>query len=243
MTVEMRTPSVSPPKPGLAALVVYLRPAPRGRLLRLLADLGVFVIEHQGGDDARQTAMSTRSDFVIVVGDDHPTHASIAGELLTLLSSILVAILPSGSDTARYHAAGATVMIRDDVTDEDFGPLLRPAVRQARFLRDLGRMAAEYIVFSDIRFRTSPPELARGGSSIGLTRVECEVLSLLSRSIERPVATTDIEQKVAALSTRTELHAGYVKTIILRIRRKVAELGGDPERLRSVRGVGYVLTG
>lgn len=239
----MSTSSGALPKPGLAALVVYLRPAPRARLLRLLAELGVFVIEQQGGDDAKQTAMSTRSDFVIVVGEDHPDHARLAAELLTALASIVVALLPAGADSARYQAAGAAVTLRDDVTDEAFGPTLRPAMRQARFLRDLGRMAAEYIVFRDVRFRTAPPELARGTSSVGLTRVECEVLSLLSRSIERPVATTELEQQVAAISTRTDLHPGYVKTIILRIRRKVAEIGGDPDRLRSVRGVGYVLTG
>lgn len=231
----------APPRPALAALVVYLRPTPRVRLLRLLADLGIFVIEHQGALNALQTAFSTRSDFVIVVGDDDPEHALLARQLLGVLSSTLVAIVPAGAEAEGYVTAGATAVIHDHVPDEQFGDLLQPAVRQARWLRNVGRLAAEYVIFGDIQFRVMPPELVRQGRTVALTRVETEVLMDLSKCVGKPVMSSDLERRVASLSSREALHAGYLKQIVLRIRRKVDELGGNSKLLRSVRGIGYML--
>lgn len=229
-------------RPGLTALVVYLRPAPRSYLLQVLADLGIFVVEHQGAESALHTAYATRSDFVIAVGDDDPAHAEVARNLLDALSSVLVAIVAAGASPDRYLAAGAMAVIPEDVTEAEFAALIGPAVRRARWLRSLGEMAAEFIVFRDIRFRTMPPELEREGHAIPLTRVETEVLLELSRSLGKPVRAADLQRRLESLSTRPEVHAGYLKTIVLRIRRKVEELGGNPLMLRSVRGVGYMLT-
>ena len=234
----MPTPS---PRPGLGALIVYLRPAPRARLLRLLAELGVFVIEHQGAAGALQTAFGTRTDFVIVVGEDDPEHRRVAKELLAALSSVLVVLLPAETSGRRLPAVGAAVCIHDDMADDEFGRLIGPALRQARALRNLGELAAEFIVYRDIVLRLMPPELARRGQTIPLTQVETEVLVGLVRARGMPVPTTELERRVAVLSRRTRVTRGYVKTIVLRIRRKLALMGGDPSVLRNVRSIGYML--
>lgn len=241
MVVNEYDAAIVPTRPGLTALVVYLRPAQRGRLLRVLADLGIFVVEHQGPANALATAYNTRSDFLIVVGGNQSEHATLAHELLSALSSVLVAIVPPETPSEPYLEQGATAVIDETVPDAEFGNLIGPAVRRARWLRNVGEIAAEYVIFRDILFRTMPPQLERQGLSVSLSRVETEVLVELSRSLGRPVRSVDLERRVASLSSRTEIHAGYVKTIILRIRRKVEELGGSPDMLRNIRGIGYML--
>lgn len=228
-------------RPGLTALVVYLRPAPRGRLLRILADLGIFVVEHQGAANALRTAYTTRTDFIIVAGAAEPEHVDLAAQLLRTLASVLVVILPPDAAPGPYEAAGAAVCIPEDVTDAEFVRLIEPAVREARAIRHTGELAAEFIIFRDIRFRTMPPELVRGTRTVPLTQVETEVLAELSRSLGEVVRADLLERHVVSLSSRTELAPGYLKAIVRRIRRKVEELGGNPALLRNVRGFGYML--
>jgi len=227
--------------PGLRALLIYLRPAPRTRLLALLADLGIFVVEHQGSDRALDTAYATRTDLIIVVGDDVPEHAALAGSVLAALSSVLVVLTPGEIDERAYRAAGAAAIIPDTVSEEEFIRALGPAVQQARGLRSLGELAAEFIICGDVLFRTSPPELHREGRAVPLARTESAVLLELSRTPGKLVRTVDLERRLAALSARGEPHTGYVKTVVMRLRHKVQDLGGNPARLRNVRGIGYML--
>lgn len=239
--MDRRDTSHTGPRPGLRALVVYLRPAPRRRLLNLLIDAGMFVIEHEGAATALSTALGTRSDLVVVVGRAAPEDAELAGALLKALSSVLVAIVPPGTAGAGYLAAGAAHVIDEGLADAEIAARIGAAAGRARWLRELGERAAELLVFRDIRFRTLPPELVRGSRSVPLTRVETAVLLHLARSLTRPVQTGDLVRHLAGTSSRPEIHAAYLKTIVLRIRRKVEDLGGDPTMLRSVRGVGYML--
>lgn len=227
--------------PGITALVIYLRPVQRARLLTLLANLGIFVVEHQGAARALETAYGVRTDFVIVAGDEHPDHARIAADVHAALSSVLVVLAPAGIDPGDYLEAGATAIIPDTATDETFARMLTPAVRQARWLRGIGELAAEFVICGDILFRTAPPELHRAGRAIPLARMESAVLLELTRSPGRLVRTVDLERRLASLSTRGEPHSGYVKTVVMRLRHKVQNLGGNPELLRNVRGIGYML--
>ena len=228
--------------PGLTALVVYLRPTPRGRLLALLAGLGIFVIEHRGITGALQTAYTTRSDFVIVSGQDDQAHHALVRELLEALSSVVVAIVPEPAAAAGYTAAGAGAVLNQSATDAELVDLLRPAVQQARLLREIGEFAAEYVVFRDVRFMTRPPRLVREQQEVQLARSESEVLAELLQAHGNPVPVADLQRRLAAISPREHIQPGYVKTIVLRLRRKVEELGGDPGHLRNLRGFGYLLT-
>ncbi len=233
----------APARPGLTALVVYLRPAPRRWLLPILVDADVYLIEHVGTANAVQTALATRSDLVIVVGDEHPEHVALAHHLLQTLSSVLVAVVPPGTSPAPYYTAGAVAVLTDEMPPAEAGAALTPALREARLLRSIGRLAAEYLVFKDVRFRTLPPELIREGRAVSLTRVEAEVLADLARALGNLVPTGELAQRLAQVSGRSAVHPGYLKTVILRIRRKIQNLGADPKLLRNVRGLGYVLVG
>jgi len=229
-----------PTPPSLRALLVYLRPTARARLLTLLAGLGVLVVEHQGAAHAHDTAFSTRTDLIIVVGEAVPEHTTLARELLEVLSSVLVAVVPPGTARDAYALAGAVVTIADDAPDEEFIQLFASVARQARVMRELGELAAELIIFHNIHFRSMPPELERDGKRVSLTRVESEVLGTLAGSVGTPVAATEIERRLG-VDTHERGETGYAKTVIMRIRRKVEQVGGDPSLLRNVRGFGYLL--
>jgi hypothetical protein len=220
---------------------VYLRPAPRSRLLLLLADLGIFLVEHQGAIGARRAALSNRADFIILVGGAEREHAELAGRLTRSLDTVLVAWLPAGADPEPYEDEGATVCIPETATDSDFARLIGPPVREARASRRSGEAVVEFKIFRDILFRTMPPELIYNDRSVPLTQVETEVTLELAQALGKVVLAETLERHVASLSSRSELHSGYLKAIVRRIRRKVGELGGDPELLRNVRGFGYML--
>lgn len=231
----------APARPGLTALVVYLRPAPRRWLLPILVDADVYLIEHVGAANAVQIAFATRSDLAIVVGDESPEHVALARHLLQTLSSVLVAVVPPGTSPAPYYNAGAVAVLTDEMPPDEASAALTPALREARLLRSIGRLAAEYLIFKDVRFRTLPPELTREGRAVSLTRVEAEVLTELARALGNLVPTGELAQRLAQVSGRATVHPGYLKTVILRIRRKIQSLGADPKLLRNVRGLGYVL--
>lgn len=78
---------------------------------------------------------------------------------------------------------------------------------------------------------------------LSLTRAESELLAELARALGRPVPTTELERRLLGNEARPDPHGGYVKTVVLRIRRKVELLGADPLLLRNVRGYGYMLAG
>ncbi len=243
MAVADRNTTAVIPRPGVTALVVYLRPAPRGRLLPLLAELGVFVVERQGADHALAAAFSTRSDFLIVVADTAPEHVALARRLHENLGSVLVVIVPAGAPATAFDESGATAILADDLSDDRFALAIAPAVRQARWERSTEAADEEYVIFGDVHFRVLPPALSRAGRAVSLTRAEADLLAELARALGRPVPTTELERRLTGSETRADPHGGYVKTVVLRIRRKVEEIGADPLLLRNVRGYGYMLSG
>jgi DNA-binding response OmpR family regulator len=88
----------------------------------------------------------------------------------------------------------------------------------------------------------APPELRLGTRTVPLSRVEFQVLSTLVSSIGEPVDYARLSESLLPGSSDQGV-AGYLKTVILRIRRKAASLGADASLLAAVRGCGYVLRG
>ena len=234
-------PTIALRPPGLTAFVVYLRPTARGPLLQALADLGVFVVEQQGGSQALQTVYGVRTDLVIVVGCDTAEHAAIAHALHQALASPLVALVPEAGTGEHYGAAEATVVISDDTPAGEFGRRLTPALRAARNVRRLGEAAAEYLVLRDVTFRVLPPELAREGQVVTLSLAEREVLEELAQAAGRPVGKSTLEQRLTRSSAGNRQRPAYLKVVIRRLRLKLENVGADASMLRTIRGFGYML--
>lgn len=236
MVIAASRPSPIGIQPGLTALVVYLRPAPRGRLLTTLAELGIFVTEYQGSTGFRELAARMRADIGVLVAGSAAEHGDVARELLDQVGPSLVVCVPPGIDPGEYLDVGATTVL----TDDDLGDMTRLAgvAHRARAQRSAPRVPADGVVFGDVELRLSPPALRRGRVSVPLSRSEREVVRVLAVNLGRPVSQAELERHACP---GAPAHPGFLKAVVLRVRRKVEEIGGDPLLLRTVRGFGYIL--
>ena len=82
--------------------------------------------------------------------------------------------------------------------------------------------------------------LRNGARSQSLSRSERDVRACLLDAHGRPVPHATLEQCAAGDDAA---HPGLLKAVVLRLRRKATDLGGDPELLGTVRGFGYTLRG
>jgi len=236
MVVAANRPSPAGIQPGLTALVVYLRPAPRGRLLTTLAELGIFVTEFQGPSGFREQAARMRADIGVLVAGPAADHGDVARELMEQVGPSLIVCVPPGVDPGDYMEVGAMTAL----TDDDLGDVARLAVvaQRARLMRTSPRPPCDGIVFGDVELRLSPPALRRGRVSVPLSRSEREVVRALAANLGRPVSQAELERHACP---GVPAHPGFLKAVVLRVRRKVEEIGGDPLLLRTVRGFGYIL--
>ncbi len=82
--------------------------------------------------------------------------------------------------------------------------------------------------------------LELAGQPIELTTAEFELLWLLAKQAGQVLSRVDIYQRIHGIQ-----HDGFDRSIDLRISRLRKKLGDDPsnpQRIKSVRGVGYILT-
>jgi hypothetical protein len=221
--------------PGLTALVVYQRPAPRRELLSAFADLGVFVVERQGlaGPDCGP------QDLCLLVG--RPGSDVEAAAALHARHGTLMVCLPPGSDGAGYQEAGAFRCIEDGQLGQ--ANILAEAAQRARAGRAAGRAGAPLAVFGGLRFRPADCLLEGERGVAALSGSERAVLALLARTPGRPVPLSGLEGAACDRAETANRSSGLVKAVVLRLRRKAEGLGGDPGLLRTVRGFGYVLIG
>ncbi len=231
-----------PNPPALTALVVYLRPAPRRAVLGALADLGILAVEHQGEVACRELAEAAAADLVIVFADQQPAalrmvRGTVAGRGSPTVVSVCAAESRSG-----FLDAGAALCVTDDELATSGGVLLAPVAASARARRrQLPSLAGPGHVFRALTFDPLLPALSLGPETRPLSRSERAVLERLAATPGRPVERTELEQ--CAKPPGIAVRPGFLKAIILRLRRKAEELGGDPNTLQTVRGFGYVLTG
>ena len=229
--------------PGLTALVVYLRPTARVPLLSVLSELGVLVVECVG--DAWSRAWSTgHLDFAVVVADDCVDHLLVFSQIVERTGAPVMALTLARERFGGFERAGAGVCAADSDAIDELCELVKKVAREARKSQGQPRpLSSEpeprFTVFQDVQFHVDPPFLVRQSQSVSLSSSECDALLALSERMGTPVSTASMEQRLARRCG--SVSPGYIKTVMLRIRRKVDSIGGDSAVLGAVRGFGYVL--
>jgi DNA-binding response OmpR family regulator len=206
--------------------------------------MGVFMVECIGDPLQMLSAEGLRaSDFAIVVGDEVPGHLRLVADLVEGPLPVVLAVTPGGSSAASYRRAGATACISDTDDPRHILDMIRLVGRRARELRADEtlrlRPRSHLTVFGDIQFQLGPAILTRGSQSVVLSRTEREALVALAESPGVSISRGALEARI--FGKDTAVSPGYLKTVVLRIKRKVASLGADPNMLGAVRGYGYVL--
>ena len=227
----------SSPLPALGASILYLRPSLRIHLLGALTELGIFVSESANVPAAAITVarISATADLLVLVCDDSPEHRGMIAALPPADAPVVVAIVPPRASQARMLEAGAFTCCDDETSRAALLATLTFAAAHSRRVRML-REAGAATLFGDIVFQPDPPLLMREGSAIALSRSESRVLTALVAAHGEPV-----EKRLLNVQGEQFMNPANLKTIVMRLRRKVAKIGGDPVMLSSVRGFGYVL--
>lgn len=237
MAKTLDHPRISQP-PALTALLVYLRPAPRRSLLTELADLGVFVVEHQGVGGVEDLADFVGADVILVLAPAAGDGLQLVGRLSSGPAPVVVSV-PRGVAGEAFLGAGAMACIPDDELGRFPGGLLASIANRARSNRADREDAGVARNIGALVFEPGLPAISLDGRSRALSRSERAVLLRLAATPGRPVDLRELER--AATPPGMQVRPGFLKAVVLRLRRKIEELGGDPNRLATVRGYGYVL--
>lgn len=96
----------------------------------------------------------------------------------------------------------------------------------------------ERITVGDVEVETGTRHVRRGGEAVELTNVEYEILLLLLLSAGRIVRRDDLVK--AVLGRQFSTYDRSIDMHISHLRKKLGHRMGDVDRLKTVRGVGYI---
>ena len=228
----------SSPNAGLFVDLLYLRPTHRPPLLRLLAELGVFVHEYHAMplEGGRSTFAG---ELILALADASPASLQAVSELAST-GSIVIAVTENNHGAVALAEAGAFATLSESTTVDAMRAALSKAMRVAR-AGGPGPRSDGVSVFGSLFFRSMSSELVQGRTATILSPVELEVMRSLVRHLGDLVPKEVLQSRLRR--NGEDVSDGYLKTVILRIRRKAELLGGDPAALAAVRGLGYVLRG
>lgn len=236
--MEPMNPYPSSAPPGLTAAVVYLRPLARAEMLTTLANLGVFVREYQSLPVIELWNEGRDCDLAIVVGSRDPAHIAATERICQAVTPATIALLPDDSAESGYRNAGAIAVVIDSDLSAALVPAVGAAAQKARSRQRAGG-ASETVFVGPIRFSISTGRLECNGRATGLSQVERKVFHRLTASPGVPVSAAELECEVQPEANRAP-HGSELRATILRIRRKLEQVGGNPLMLGTVRGFGYV---
>lgn len=232
------TNACEPGSGALTAMVVYRRPAERRDLLMNLASLGVFVVEHHRREGCAAVASTTGADIAIVLAGEEHDDRELVASLAGMGERPVIVCLPDAASTHGYLEAGALGCI----SERDFAKAGTRLLVEAGFrARSSGVRAAPSrgLRLGDVEFDPRVPAVLRAGNARTLSHSERALLLKLVEAAGRPVGVEDLER--AATPTGEAMQHGFIKAAVLRLRRKIADVGGDPGLLRTIRGYGYAL--
>lgn len=129
--------------------------------------------------------------------------------------------------------------------DDYLAKPMRPRALLARLQMHLRRATPEEqasgpVVVGSLVVDAGRRVVELGGAAIDLTTAEFDLLLLLARHAGQPLSRNDIHLQIHGMK-----YDGLDRSIDLRIsrlRKKLGDDSGNPQRIKSVRGVGYMLS-
>jgi len=132
----------------------------------------------------------------------------------------------------------------DDYLPKPFNPReliarVNAVLRRTRAAEPAGAQgAAARISVGDVEVDTGTRHVLRGGEAVELTNVEYELLVLLLRAAGRVVSREELVR--SALGRELSVFDRSIDMHISHLRKKLGHRAGEFERIKTVRGVGYV---
>jgi two-component system, OmpR family, KDP operon response regulator KdpE len=203
-----------------------------------LSSEGFRVVGASGGVEALTRAEEVRPDIVlldIVMPDLDGIEVMGAIREQRPVPVILLTAKGSTADKAKGLDLGA-----DDYIAKPFHPDELAARVRAVLRRSTGAAPGAGIVrFDDVEIDLERRMVTRGGELVQLSRTEWLLLSHLAANPDRVVLHTELLTKVWGPEYRDDLQ--YLRVWVSRVRRKLGAAPGEPGRIRTFQGIGYLL--
>jgi two-component system response regulator CpxR len=207
-------------------------------LKRLLKMDGFSVRAVHDGDSGVRHALDGQYELVIVDvmlpgGDGRKVLRRIR-----LTSQVPIIMLTARGDEADRIAGldgGA-----DDYLPKPFNPRELVARMRAVIRRKNGAAVPETLRIGNLQIDCVKRKVIRNGTEVALTGAEFEILLLFVRSAGKVLSRDEIAE--AALGRSIGLFDRSIDNHISNLRKKLGICAGETERIRNVRGTGYVYT-
>ena len=203
-----------------------------------LSDEGFRVITASSGEEALAKCEEVRPDIVlldIVMPDLDGIEVMRQLRERRFVPVILLTAKGSASDKAKGLDLGA-----DDYVAKPFHPDELSARVRAVLRRVVGPTSTSGAVrFDDVEIDLERRVVTRGGELVELSRTEWLLLQHLAVNAGKVVLHTELLTKVWGPEYRDDLQ--YLRVWISRVRRKLGSRPGDPGRIKTFQGIGYLL--
>jgi two-component system response regulator CpxR len=131
----------------------------------------------------------------------------------------------------------------DDYLPKPFNPReltarIRAILRRVTVDKPIDRTSAKKLSVGDVALDSGTRTVLRAGANVELTSVEFDLLEKLLRAAGEIVTREDLSQQV--LGRNASPFDRSIDMHISNLRKKLGHRSGDAERIKTVRGVGYI---
>ena len=204
----------------------------------VLSDEGFRVVTASGGEEALRKAEEIRPDIVlldIVMPDLDGIEVMRQLRERRPVAVILLTAKGSTADKSKGLDLGA-----DDYVAKPFHPDELAARVRAVLRRTSGASPGSGVLkFDDIEIDLERRLVTRDGKLVQLSRTEWLLLQHLAANPGKVVLHTELLTKVWGPEYRDDLQ--YLRVWVSRVRRKLGSEPGDPGRIKTFQGIGYLL--
>lgn len=203
-----------------------------------LGDEGFRVVTASGGEEALRLAEEYRPDVVlldIVMPDLDGIEVMRELRERRPVPVILLTAKGSTADKATGLDLGADDYVAKPFHPDELAARIRAVLRRATG-SDHG---AGILTFDDVEVDLERRIVTRDGELVQLSRTEWLLLQHLAVNAGKVVIHTELLSKVWGPEYRDDLQ--YLRVWISRVRRKLGAAPGEPGRIRTLQGIGYML--
>ena len=203
-----------------------------------LTDEGFRVVTAAGGEEALAKSEEVRPDIVlldIVMPDLDGIEVMRQIREHRSVPVILLTARGSASDKAKGLDLGADDYIAKPFHLDELAARVRAVLRRASGASS----APGAVCFDDVKIDLERRMVTRGGELVDLSRTEWLLLQHLAANAGKVVLHTELLTKVWGPEYRDDLQ--YLRVWVSRVRRKLGAKPGEPGRIKTFQGIGYLL--
>lgn len=206
-----------------------------------LGDDGFRVITAEGGREALEKAEEYRPDVVLLdIMMPDLDGIEVMRELRERrpVAVILLTAKDSTSDKAMGLDLGADDYLAKPFHPDELAARIRAVLRRTDGATS-GADASSMLAFDDVEIDLERRVVTRDGELVRFSRTEWLLLQHLAANAGKVVLHTELLTKVWGPEYRDDLQ--YLRVWVSRVRRKLGAEPGEPGRIKTLPGIGYLL--